>query len=280
MAQIILSNGAAAATPAAGTVTVYSKTADKLLYYKDEAGVEHNITQGSSTQTFSVAPATAAAHAVQLQMVGLFPTVASAATLDIFGAAGATISIDNSTPVTTTSFTACTSAQVGSVKRVIPVQNWSITASANLVVDGATSGTFVMPAGAKLEVLASTTTLFQLTTISASGLWTPNQGAGLTVVGAFSSSGTFKKVGAQVTLNYTLTGATTIAVSAFGVMTSNAPFPVSASGIYTPGDSFVPATGIMYKSYISPSGSSISNAGTAIPAGSAISGQIIYNVYP
>ena len=40
MAQIILTNGAAAATPAAGAISVYSKTADKRLYYKDDTGVE------------------------------------------------------------------------------------------------------------------------------------------------------------------------------------------------------------------------------------------------
>lgn len=40
MAQIILTNGAAAATPAAGTVSVYTKTSDKKLYFKDDAGLE------------------------------------------------------------------------------------------------------------------------------------------------------------------------------------------------------------------------------------------------
>jgi hypothetical protein len=124
-------------------------------------------------------------------------SVTSATATDIFGAAGATISIDNSTPVTTTSFTACTSAQVGSVKRVIPVQNWSVTASANFIVDGATSGTYVMPAGAKLEVLASTTTLFQLTTIEAYGSWTPvvTFGGGSTGLTYSTQYGRFTKVG-------------------------------------------------------------------------------------
>jgi hypothetical protein len=56
------------------------------------------------------------------------------------------------------------------------------------------------------------------------GTWTPNQGVGLTVVGAFSSSGTYTKVGRLVTLNGFLAGATTIAVSAAGQMFTNAPF--------------------------------------------------------
>jgi len=40
MAQVILSTGTAPATPAAGNVTVYTKTSDKKLYFKDDAGLE------------------------------------------------------------------------------------------------------------------------------------------------------------------------------------------------------------------------------------------------
>ena len=70
MAQIILPKGAAAATPAAGYSVIYPK-ADGLWYSKDDAGVESVMSgaalAGNASQTFSVAPATAAAHAVQLQ---------------------------------------------------------------------------------------------------------------------------------------------------------------------------------------------------------------------
>jgi len=187
-----------------------------------------SVYAGSASIPFSVAAPTTATQAVQLQQVSLLPTVTSATATDIFGAAGATISIYNSTPVTTTSFTDCTSEQVGSVKRVIPVQAWSVTASANLVVDGATSGTFVMPAGAKLEVLASTTTKFEITTISATGTWAPN-GAGLTVVGAFSSVGTWSKIGNSVTIYGKVIGTTSVAVSTNGVISSNLPFTLNAS---------------------------------------------------
>ena len=161
--------------------------------------------------------------------VSLLISVISATATDIFGAAGATISINNSTPVTTTSFTACTSNQVGSVRRVIPVQAWSVTASANLVIDGATSGTFVMPAGARLEVLASSTTLFLLTIVSASGTWTPNQGSGLTVVGAFTSSGTFSISNGIKTVTGVINPATSVATTAAGIICTNLPFAVGAS---------------------------------------------------
>jgi len=56
------------------------------------------------------------------------------------------------------------------------------------------------------------------------GTWTPNQGSGLVVVGAFSSSGTYTKVGRVVTATGILFGATSITTSAAGVVTSNLPY--------------------------------------------------------
>lgn len=59
--------------------------------------------------------------------------------------------------------------------------------------------------------------------------WTPAQGAGLTVVGAFSSSGLYTKSGRQVTVTGVVTGATSVAVTAGGVITNNLPFSVSGT---------------------------------------------------
>lgn len=56
------------------------------------------------------------------------------------------------------------------------------------------------------------------------GTWTPNQGSGLTVTGAFSSSGNYTKVGRVVTVYGRLTGATTIAAAASGILTTNMPY--------------------------------------------------------
>jgi hypothetical protein len=183
---------------------------------------------GSASQTFSVGTPASSTDAVQLQQVSLFPTVASATAPDIFAAAGATINYTGTT--TATSFAACTAAQVGSTKRIIPVTGSSFTASANLIIDGATSGTILQPAGALVEVLALSTTQFKMTTIEAYGTWTPNQGAGLTVVGAFSSAGTYTKVGRLVTLIFYVSGATSIAVAAGAVVSSNSPFAASNPG--------------------------------------------------
>ena len=59
------------------------------------------------------------------------------------------------------------------------------------------------------------------------GTWTPNQGAGLTVVGAFSSFGYYTKIGRQVTIYGKVIGQTSIAVSgSASVISTNLPFPV------------------------------------------------------
>lgn len=62
------------------------------------------------------------------------------------------------------------------------------------------------------------------------GTWTPNQGAGLTLVGAFSSTGKYTRIGRQVSISGTVTGATSVAVTAAGVITSNLPFTVGTAG--------------------------------------------------
>jgi hypothetical protein len=62
------------------------------------------------------------------------------------------------------------------------------------------------------------------------GTWTPNQGAGLTLVGAFSSTGKYTRVGRNVTVSGTVTGATSVAVTAGGVITTNLPFTIGTAG--------------------------------------------------
>ena len=62
------------------------------------------------------------------------------------------------------------------------------------------------------------------------GTWSPTAGAGLTVVGAFTSSGTWTRIGRQVTISGTVTGATSVAVTAAGVITNNLPFTAGTAG--------------------------------------------------
>lgn len=62
------------------------------------------------------------------------------------------------------------------------------------------------------------------------GTWTPNQGGGLTLVGAFSSTGKYTRIGREVMVSGTVTGATSVAVAAAGAITTNLPFTVGAAG--------------------------------------------------
>jgi len=67
------------------------------------------------------------------------------------------------------------------------------------------------------------------------GTWTPTQGAGLVVVGTFTSSGTYTKVGRQVTISARLAGSTNISCTAGSVFTTGLPFApaVVAAGAAT-----------------------------------------------
>jgi hypothetical protein len=62
------------------------------------------------------------------------------------------------------------------------------------------------------------------------GTWTPNQGSGLTVVGTFSSSGSYTKIGRVVTIIATVKSTTSITTSGFGTVCSNLPFSSVAGG--------------------------------------------------
>jgi len=59
------------------------------------------------------------------------------------------------------------------------------------------------------------------------GTWTPTQGSGLTVVGAFSSSGTYTKVGRLVTIVGRVNGATSVTAGAGGIICGALPFSAS-----------------------------------------------------
>lgn len=59
------------------------------------------------------------------------------------------------------------------------------------------------------------------------GAWTPVQGSGLTVVGAFSSSGRYTKIGRLVYISGRLAGATSIATTAGTIMMTGLPFTVA-----------------------------------------------------
>ena len=59
------------------------------------------------------------------------------------------------------------------------------------------------------------------------GTWTPIQGANVTLVGTFSSSGTYTKIGRSVTVVGKISGSTSVSVIAAGILVSGLPFTVS-----------------------------------------------------
>jgi hypothetical protein len=62
------------------------------------------------------------------------------------------------------------------------------------------------------------------------GTWTPNQGGGLTVVGSFSSSGRYTKIGNMVFLQGYVSGSTSVALSNGNAISSNMPFTSTSTG--------------------------------------------------
>jgi len=76
------------------------------------------------------------------------------------------------------------------------------------------------------------------------GTWTPST-AFATFVGAASSSGTYTRVGRQVTINGTLTGATSVTIGASGILTTSLPFTASYDGIGVMAASTNTASGVV-----------------------------------
>jgi hypothetical protein len=118
----------------------------------------------------------------------------------------------------------------------------------NIVASTKNAQTFALPGG----TLSSGTGIAFPATQSASsdantlddyeeGTWTPNQGVGLTVVGTFSSSGSYVKVGKMVTITGTVASSVSIAISAGGTICTNVPF--TGSGNYA-GSLFDSGTGM------------------------------------
>lgn len=63
------------------------------------------------------------------------------------------------------------------------------------------------------------------------GTWTPGQGAGLTVVGVFSSSATYTKIGNTVFVKGRVTGTTSVAVGAGSEFITGLPFVPSVDNV-------------------------------------------------
>ena len=63
------------------------------------------------------------------------------------------------------------------------------------------------------------------------GTWTPTQGAGLTVVGTFSSGGHYTKVGRQVTVQGYVAGSTSVAAATASILCEGLPFAAKSTAL-------------------------------------------------
>jgi len=165
------------------------------------------------------------------QIAGGYPAIAfHATTMDIFAIAGTAKSISGTG--TLTALPNCPAALVGMPQTIIPsdAAGFSITASASLVVDGATSGTYLMPQSANIQIIATSTSTFKITTIEAHGTWTPSF-TSLTLGGtAPTLTGQWFKSGRLVTFNVILTsggGGNTTACVAGTTFINNVPLSAS-----------------------------------------------------
>ena len=66
------------------------------------------------------------------------------------------------------------------------------------------------------------------------GTWTPTQGAALTLVGSFSSTGVYTKIGRLVNVVGNIAGSTSLAVASAGVICGGLPFTCGANACPAP----------------------------------------------
>jgi len=104
------------------------------------------------------------------------------------------------------------------------------------------------------------------------GTWTPNQGAGLTLVGAFSSAGTYTRIGRQVFIRGSVSGATSVAVAIAGAISTNLPYSAAADATGTAINAADNASSILRVS------SATLTATTAIAATATITFSAVYSV--
>lgn len=105
------------------------------------------------------------------------------------------------------------------------------------------------------------------------GTWTPTQGAGLSVGGTFSSSGTYTKVGREVTVYGSLTGSTSMAAAGGNVLTAGLPFTPGFTGFGGASNAFIGAGSV-----ITNSGADVYTVSAIANAGGTIYFSLTYRV--
>jgi hypothetical protein len=135
--------------------------------------------------------------------------------------------------------TASTALALDASKNVVSVTNTgtgdNVLATAPTLVGDVTlsTGNLVVSNGKGIDFSATPGTgTSELLADYEEGTWTPTQGAGLTVVGTFTSNGTYTKVGRLVTIRGVLQGSTSVACSAGGALVAGGlPFTVASGTV-------------------------------------------------
>jgi hypothetical protein len=102
--------------------------------------------------------------------------------------------------------------------------------AAGVAVTGALSATEIITASKGITFPATQVASSDANTLDdyEEGTWTPNQGAGFTVGGTFSSVGSYTKIGRSVTVQAQFNGSTSLAInSTDAVICTNLPFATS-----------------------------------------------------
>jgi hypothetical protein len=143
---------------------------------------------------------------------------------------GVNLSVSGTT--TLSGLTASTALALDASKNVVSVTNTGtgdnvLATAPTLVGDVALStGNLVIGTSGKGIDFSATpgTGTSELLADYEEGTWTPTQGAGLTVVGTYSSFGKYTKVGKQVTIIGEIVGSTSVAVTSGGILCAGLPF--------------------------------------------------------
>lgn len=237
---------------AAGELAI--NTADGKLFYKDSSGVVQTLaskstgTIGGSTTQIQYNNAGSFAGSANLTYDGTNFVVTAIqklqGTTTILGnssgvgnnssilrfngwnTGGANWQIDTANLSSTNELAFTPSTTAGGLTFTTLSQSFRSNGTIGVGTSGSTSGTGItFPATQSASSDANTLDDYE------EGTWTPSQGAGLTVVGTFSSGGYYTKIGNFVYVSFTLAGTTSIAASGGGaVLFSNLPIIASSVG--------------------------------------------------
>ena len=106
---------------------------------------------------------------------------------------------------------------------VLKLTSTSLAVTGLTDISAATAGQIKFPATQNASSNANTLDDYE------EGTWTPTQGSGLTVVGAFSSAGKYTKIGRQVYVSGQVAGATTVAAAVSSEICGSLPFAASTA---------------------------------------------------